>query len=130
MAVRLPRRLLFPSATWEPDAFAMREPCNLRISVFFCRAGSLTRHGVDHRLTPRSQVVLGNALGGARTAVRLPRYLPFPSATWERGALLKLVRCRRSLAATLAALPSMSLRPLASIRNSDFEIRNFPRPAL
>src|SRR5436190_17737528 len=80
--------------------------------------------------TPRSQVVLGNALGGARTAVRLPRYLEFPSATWERGALLKLVRCRRSLAATLAALPSMSLRPLASIRNSDFEIRNFPRPAL
>ena len=90
MAVRLPRRLLFPSATWEPDAFAMREPCNLRISVFFCRAGSLTRHGVDHRLTPRSQVVLGNALGGARTAVRLPRCLPFPSSTWERGAEMQI----------------------------------------
>ena len=46
-----------------------------------CFASSFRRP--SRRLVPRSQVALGNALGGPR-AVQLPRCLPFPSSTWER----------------------------------------------
>ena len=85
---------------------------------------------------PRPLGTLLETQGDKARAVRLRRSrLPFPSATWERGdgiresndlngsrfelassnirICLKLVRCPRSLAATLAALPSMSPIPSA-----------------